>query len=150
MPHAAPGNDAPLNELKADLFKALGHPVRVRTLELLAAGELPVSRLLIETRTEASNLSQHLSVLRRAGVVAARREGNAVHYRLADTAVSPLLAAAQAVLVRTLSANRAVLDGLDGLAGITTPGVPGLPVAPGAPGPEPAAHRRTAYRSLPA
>lgn len=113
MPLAALSTDTPLNELKADLFKALGHPVHVRALELLAEGERPVSQFLAETRMEASHLSQHLSALRRAGVVAAHREGNAVHYRLTDPAVPDLLAAARTVLVSALSTTRDALADLD-------------------------------------
>ncbi|MGO1317122.1 MAG: ArsR/SmtB family transcription factor, partial [Cellulomonadaceae bacterium] len=63
------GVDQPLHEIKAELFKSLAHPARVRALELLSDGERPVSELLAETGMEASHLSQHLSVLRRAGVV---------------------------------------------------------------------------------
>ena len=89
------GIDRPLYEIKAELFKALGHPARIRILELLAAGEVPVRDLLADTGMEASHLSQHLAVLRRAGVVASRREGNAVYYRTAHSSVDSLLAAAR-------------------------------------------------------
>ncbi|WP_311836228.1 metalloregulator ArsR/SmtB family transcription factor [Cellulomonas fimi] len=120
MPLRALGIDTPLHELKADLFKALAHPVRVRALELLLDGERPVSSLLAETQMEASHLSQHLAVLRRAGMVTARREGNAVHYRLAHPAVPELLTAARTVLVSALSTTRAALAGLEDDARPTT------------------------------
>ena len=66
---------APLYEVKADLFKALGHPARVRALEVLAVGERSVGELQPEVGIELSHLSQQLAVLRRAGLVATRKDG---------------------------------------------------------------------------
>lgn len=105
--------ELPLYALKAELFKALAHPVRVRTLELLAEGERPVSELLAATGIEASHLSQHLAVLRGAGVVASRREGNAVHYRLEHPALAEMLAAARQVLSDRLARTREALASLE-------------------------------------
>ncbi len=111
MPLHALGVDRPLAEVKADLFKALAHPVRVRTLELLVERDRQVSELLAELGLEASHLSQHLAVLRRAGVVRARRTGNAVHYTLALPAVADMLAAARTVLVDAATHHRDLLSG---------------------------------------
>lgn len=105
MPLRALGVDTPLNELKADLFKALAHPVRVRALELLTTGPRAVADMLTETGMEASHLSQHLSVLRRSGLVTAQREGNTVTYRLAHPEVAQLLTVARAVLVQALGTS---------------------------------------------
>ena len=63
----------PLAEAKAELFKALAHPARVRVLELLSAREHTVGELAEETGLELSHLSQQVSVLRRAGIVDSRR-----------------------------------------------------------------------------
>ena len=104
--------DRPLHEIKAELFKALGHPSRVQVLELLAVREQSVSALLIATRSEPSTLSTHLAVLRRAGVVHTRREGTTVHYRLADPSVADFLAAARTFLTRTLAQQAGVLADL--------------------------------------
>lgn len=112
MTLGALGIDRPLYEIKAELFKALGHPARIRILELLEPGELPVRDLLADTGMEASHLSQHLAVLKRAGVVAARREGNAVHYRTAHDSVSSLLAAAREFLIDALARTRQTLTAL--------------------------------------
>ena len=112
MPSRADHPDAPIHEIKADLFKALGHPVRVRVLELLAPGERAVSDLLAETGLEASLLSQHLAVLRRTRVVAARREGNGVTYRITHPSVGEMLTAARTFLVSTLTETRDTLDDL--------------------------------------
>ena len=108
MPHS--GVDRPLAEVKADLFKALSHPVRVRTLELLVERDRQVADLLTELDLEASHLSQHLAVLRRTGVVTATRRGNAVHYTLALPAVADMLAAARAVLVDAAARRTELLE----------------------------------------
>ncbi len=109
---------APIYVLKAELFKALAHPARVRVLELLAEGERPVSELLADIGLEASHLSQQLAVLRRAGVVITRREGNAVHYRLADPSVVDLITAARTFLITSLTQTREVLEDLEGTAAL--------------------------------
>jgi len=66
--------------LKAEFFKTLGHPMRIRVLELLSIREHAVSELLAEIPIEPASLSQQLAVLRRAGLVTPRREGSAMHY----------------------------------------------------------------------
>ncbi len=63
----------PLHQAKAEPFRTLGHPVRIGVLELLQHGPLPVRDLLADTGVEASNLSQQLGVLRRAGLVTSSR-----------------------------------------------------------------------------
>ncbi len=110
MPLREYGIKKPLHEIKAELFKALAHPARVRSLELLADGERPVSELLTEMRMEASHLSQHLSVLRRSGLVSSRREGNTVLYRLAGPAVSGLLQDARIVLMESIAHTSAAFE----------------------------------------
>lgn len=109
-----PRPEQPLYEIKANLFKALAHPVRIRVLEILSATDdpVPVSTLLAETGLEATLLSQHLGVLKRHHVVVANRSGNAVFYRLAHPAVADLLAGARSFLVATLGAQHAALDSL--------------------------------------
>ncbi|MFV0634564.1 ArsR/SmtB family transcription factor [Demequina sp.] len=103
----------PLNEVKADLFKGLAHPVRIRVLELLAeSDERTVADLLEHTGLEASHLSQHLRVLRGYGLVNSARTGSSVTYRLAHASVAGLLAAAQLVLRDVLDA-RGVLAELE-------------------------------------
>jgi ArsR family transcriptional regulator len=97
---------APLYEIKANLFKALAHPARIRILELLAAAPdtaAPVSFLLSETGLEASHLSQHLATLRRHKVVTSVRSANVVTYRIAHPKIAELLAIARAFLLDTLA-----------------------------------------------
>lgn len=120
MPLHALGVDRPLADVKADLFKALAHPVRVRTLELLVVRDRQVSDLLAELGLEASHLSQHLAVLRRAGVVTAHRTGNAVLYALALPAVADMLTAARDVLVDAATRHRDRLEETSALAAPTS------------------------------
>lgn len=93
-------------QLKADFFKTLGHPVRIRVLEQLTAGERSVTALMEATETEQSHLSQQLGILRRAGLVVTRREGSLVYYSLADERIEELLTSAKAFLLDMLTATR--------------------------------------------
>jgi len=107
----------PLYEVKANLFKGLAHPVRVRVLEVLANAEtdLSVSDLLTDTGLEASHLSQHLSVLRRHNLVVAERRGSLVFYSLAYPQVADLLAVARQLLVEILQTTQQRLISTVGL-----------------------------------
>ena len=71
----------------AAVSRALADPKRLCVLEILAAGERSVSQLSREASCQVPNMSQHLAVLRSAGLVSTRREGNTVLYRLADSRV---------------------------------------------------------------
>lgn len=102
----------PLYKLKGEFFKTLGHPARIRILELLAMRDRSVGELLPEIGIESSNLSQQLGVLRRAGVVDARKDGNTVIYSIASPDIADLLAVARKVLTRMLSDRVAVLEDL--------------------------------------
>ncbi|MGV9661862.1 ArsR/SmtB family transcription factor [Nocardia niigatensis] len=104
-----PGMQRPLYQMKADFFKTLGHPVRIRVLELLSEREHTVSEMLDEIGIEAANLSQQLSVLRRAGLVTARREGLSVTYELTSPQVAELLSAARGILNGVVAGQAEVL-----------------------------------------
>lgn len=104
----------PLSEVKAELFKALGHPARVRALEVLAEGERTVGELQPLVGIESSHLSQQLGVLRRAGLVTARKEGSSVVYALKDPLVAELLQVAKRLLLASLAETRALLADLAG------------------------------------
>ncbi|MGW1247110.1 ArsR/SmtB family transcription factor [Streptomyces sp. NPDC002535] len=93
----------PLYQLKAEFFKTLGHPVRIRVLELLSEREHGVAEMLRDTGVEPAYLSQQLAVLRRANMVVARREGTAVYYALTSPQVAELLTAARAILSGVLA-----------------------------------------------
>ena len=102
----------PLHQLKAEFFKDLGHPVRIRVLELLSIREHSVAEMLPEVKVEASNLSQQLAVLRRAGVVTSRREGSTVYYALTSPQIAELLAVARGILTSVLSGQAGLLTDL--------------------------------------
>jgi len=101
----------PLYAVKANLFKGLAHPLRIRILEILSAEpEASVAALQKETGLEASHLSQHLSVLRRHRLVASERRASNVYYRLSDPKVAEFLAVARALLIDVLANEGALLD----------------------------------------
>jgi len=102
----------PLYQAKAEFFKTLGHPVRIRVLELLCEGPKQVRELLAEIEIEASSLSQQLAVLRRYGIVTATRDGSTVVYALAGSDVSDLMLAARRILTEMLTDQRSLLDEL--------------------------------------
>jgi len=104
---------APVFEVKADLFRALAHPARIRALEVLAEGERSVSELQPEVGIESSHLSQQLAVLRRAGLVTTRKDGTAVYYAIKDATLVELLAVARKLLIASLEETRDLLAGLD-------------------------------------
>lgn len=104
----------PLAEAKADLFKALAHPARIRVLELLAERERTVGELAEETGLELSHLSQQVTVLRRAGIVGSRRVRNNVICSLCDPQTAELLAVARRLLTANLRQGQVLLDALDG------------------------------------
>ncbi|MFJ2032562.1 ArsR/SmtB family transcription factor [Streptosporangium sp. NPDC087985] len=99
----------PLYQAKAEFFRTLGHPVRVRVLELLQDGPLPVRDLLSAIDVEASSLSQQLAVLRRAGIVTATREGPTVVYALSIPDVAELMVAARWILTELLAGQGELL-----------------------------------------
>ncbi|MFF0149471.1 ArsR family transcriptional regulator [Amycolatopsis sulphurea] len=106
----------PLYQLKAEFFKTLGHPARIRVLELLSEREHAVAEMLPEVGIEPANLSQQLAVLRRAGLVTTRKEGASVIYTLTSPDVAELLAVARRILTEVLSGQMELLDGLRGPA----------------------------------
>ena len=102
----------PLYQLKADFFKTLGHPARIRVLELLSEREHAVAEMLPQVGIEPAHLSQQLAVLRRAGLVTSRKEGSAVYYSLTSQHVAELLAVARLILTGVLSGQDELLQDL--------------------------------------
>lgn len=122
----------PLYQAKAELFRTLGHPVRIRVLELLQDGPKPVRDLLAVIEVEPSNLSQQLAVLRRAGMVTSYRDGPLVMYSLSTPDVADLLAAGRRILGTVLTDRDALLDELRAGTDAATAPVPGPPDPAGA------------------
>jgi ArsR family transcriptional regulator len=103
----------PISELKAEMFRALSHPARIRVLETLALGERSVGELQPEIGIESSHLSQQLGVLRRAGLVSSRKEGQSVYYSIKDPLLVELLGVSKRVLISSLTESRDLLADLN-------------------------------------
>ena len=114
--HAEPGEivrvSTPLYQLKAEFFKTLGHPARIRVLELLSEREHAVAEMLPEVGIEPAHLSQQLAVLRRANLVTYRKQGSTVYYSLTSPQVAELLAVARQILTGVLSGQAELLHDL--------------------------------------
>src|SRR6266699_1671652 len=109
MPHKA----GSVHEVKANLFRVLGHPARVRILELLREGERSVGALQAELGLDSGGTSQHLAALRRIGLVASRRAGTSVFYSVEDERVFDLLEAGREIITRRLAGQQSLLQELE-------------------------------------
>lgn len=115
-------SERPLYEIKANLFKGLAHPYRIRVLEVLSsAEEVPVSALLTDTGLEASHLSQHLAVLRRHQLVTSERRASVVYYRLTFPEVAELLSVARRLLSGVLQRTQTQLAAVEVLPNLADP-----------------------------
>ena len=101
-----------LRRFKAEFFKALAHPARIKILELLRAGELSVTELQDKLEIEASSVSQQLAVLRNKSIVETRKAGTTVYYRVRDPEVLELLDVARRVFNNHLIDTRSMLEQL--------------------------------------
>jgi len=102
----------PLYQAKAEFFRTLGHPARIRILELLAERDHAVHELLELISIEPSNLSQQLSVLRRTSMVVSQRRGGEVVYSISVPEVRDLLLSARKILVARAEAQSEFEDEL--------------------------------------
>jgi DNA-binding transcriptional ArsR family regulator len=102
-----------MTDVKAELFKSMGHPSRIQLLEMLAGGAVAVSQLRDSTGLEPSNLSQHLGVLRRQHLITPLRRDGRLFYELASPEVNVLLAAARSLLSTLLHAPQLTLGPMD-------------------------------------
>jgi DNA-binding transcriptional ArsR family regulator len=104
--------DAPVSALKAELFKTMAHPLRIRALEVLAQGEKSVGELADLIEADPAHLSQQLGVLRRAGLVVTRRDGTTVFYAIKDRLLVDVLDVARRFLIASLRENESMLASL--------------------------------------
>jgi ArsR family transcriptional regulator len=100
-------------QLKAEFFRVLGHPVRVRILELLKDGERTVGDLQRLLQLDSSGTSQHLGALRKQRVLDSRRVGTSVYYSVRDPRMFALLDLARGMLNTTLTESQAILGELE-------------------------------------
>ena len=104
-----PSSRDPIYVVKGEFFRVLGHPVRVRILELLREGERGVGELQADLGLDSSGTSQHLGALRRQGLLESRREGTSVFYRVKDPRTFQLLEVARQIITSNLSEAQALL-----------------------------------------
>jgi ArsR family transcriptional regulator len=98
-----------LQAFKAEFFKALAHPVRIRLLEVLRDGERPVQELQADHALDHTAVSPQLAILRAKHVVTARQEGTPVRYPVRDARVGDLLDVARAIFNAQLSGSQSML-----------------------------------------
>ena len=101
-----------LQTFKADFFKALAHPLRIRILEILRRHERSVQELQAALGVDQSAVSQQLAVLRAKHVVVARKEGTTVRYAIRDPLVGDLLDVARRIFNNQLSGHQGMLRAL--------------------------------------
>jgi DNA-binding transcriptional ArsR family regulator len=108
LPHPLP---EPLVELVAKRFRVIGEPMRIRLLDHLRGGEATVQDLTQAVGASQQNVSKHLGVLHDAGIVARRKEGTQVYYRVVDTGVFELCETVCGSVQRQVAELNAILDG---------------------------------------
>ncbi len=95
----------PVYEVNSEFFKTIGHPARIRVLEILRDGEHTAGELQDKVGLEQSHLSQQLAVLRRANIVRARKDGTSMVYSVVDPRIFHLLETAKAIISARLAEN---------------------------------------------
>jgi DNA-binding transcriptional ArsR family regulator len=95
--------------LKAEVFKAMGHPLRLGVIELLKDGEKCVCEIVEQVGTEISNVSKHLSVLKKSGIVADRRDGLKIMYRLTMPCAIDFAKCVENVVIKRLDEQRSAM-----------------------------------------
>lgn len=111
-----------IHGVKAEFFRTLGHPVRVRILEALREGERSVGELQSALGLDSGGASQHLAVLRRQGLLDNRKEGTSVLYRVKDPRTFQLLEIARQILSAQFEETQALLEDLAAPAASPVPG----------------------------
>ena len=108
VPHPLPD---PLTELIAQRFRVLGEPMRIKLLDALRDGDATVGELVDRLGASQQNVSKHLAVLHEAGIVARRKEGTQVFYRVVDAGVFELCETVCGSVQRQVAELNAILEG---------------------------------------
>lgn len=111
-----------LNQFKAEFFKALSHPLRIRILDSLRVGEVGVTDLCVRLGVEQSTLSQQLSVLRSRDIVAGRKSGNNVFYSVRDPLIYRVLDVAKDLFNNQLINMRDLLSQMEAVSTVADEG----------------------------
>ena len=98
-----------LQTFKAQFFRALSHPVRIKILEILIGGDRSVQELQEALKLEQPVVSQQLAVLRNQGIVTSEKKGLSVRYTLQDPAIEELLDVARRIFNNHLVTTRGML-----------------------------------------
>jgi ArsR family transcriptional regulator len=97
-------------ELHAEVCKTFGHPKRLLIIDTLRGGELAVSEISKKTGIDISNLSQHLHILRDKGLIARRREGTQIYYKLSHPNILKAYDLISEVLAKSISESHTILQ----------------------------------------
>jgi ArsR family transcriptional regulator len=95
--------------LKAEVFKAMGHPLRLGVIEFLRDGERCVCDIVDHLGTGISNISKHLSVLKKAGIVTDRRDGLRIMYRLTMPCTLDFVKCVEGSVIKRLEDQRSAM-----------------------------------------
>jgi len=96
-------------KLTAEFFKMLSHPARIKILHILEKGELCVCDIIEELDIEQSNLSQHLGVMKKQGIIDSRKDGQKVIYRIVYQSVMDVVGAAEKTLSEQIGNSQSIL-----------------------------------------
>jgi len=117
-----PEEEMEVFELQAEVCLALANPRRLQILSMLKDGERSVGQMLEKMGINKANLSQHLSILKQKGLLVSRREGTAVHYRLASPRITEACSLMRGVLLETLRDKERISKSMQETAGATAEG----------------------------
>ncbi len=99
-----------LVKFKAEFFKALASPLRIRILDELRSGELTVTELRLRLGVEPTNLSQQLAILRSKNIIVGRKQGSNIYYSCHDPAIFEFLDAAKKIFNNHLISIKDMLE----------------------------------------
>ena len=105
-------NNKIIYKLHADICKALAHSIRIEIIDILQNKEMTFSGILEKTGGLKSNISQHLTVMVTKGILAQRKEGQNVYYKLSSQKVSSACSIMREVLIEKLKKQHAILKKL--------------------------------------
>ena len=101
-----------VTRLTAEFLKSMAHPARIKILRLLTPGERCVCELIPAVDIEQSNLSQHLGVLKKQGIIDSRKEGTKVFYRIVHPSVLEVIKAVEKMIGDQISESQSLLSKL--------------------------------------
>ena len=96
-------------KLRTGYFKALAYPTRIKIVDFLKKGERSVGEIVWQLKIKQANISRHLAVLRKAGIVAERREGLVVYYRIKDRRIFEIIGLADNIMCHSSKKSAKVL-----------------------------------------